>query len=98
VPRKTAQAFHWWQAFPQVRAKGGFAVLLGNPPWEVSQMGEEEYFTARAPSIAALPGERRKRAITALEVENPGLWRTYVIDCQKIEAANTFFREGGRFR
>jgi hypothetical protein len=94
---KTAQAFHWWQAFPQVRAKGGFAVLLGNPPWEVSQMGEEEYFTARAPSIAALPGERRKRAITALEVENPGLWRTYVIDCQKIEAANTFFREGGRF-
>ena len=94
---KTAQAFHWWQAFPQVRAKGGFAVLLGNPPWEVSQMGEEEYFTARAPSIAALPGERRKRAITALEVENPGLWRSYVIDCQKIEAANTFFREGGRF-
>ena len=94
---KTAQAFHWWQAFPQVRAKGGFAVLLGNPPWEVSQMGEEEYFTARAPSIAALPCERRKRAITALEVENPGLWRTYVIDCQKIEAANTFFREGGRF-
>jgi len=52
---QTAQAFHWWQAFPQVRAKGGFAVLLGNPPWEVSQMGEEEYFAARAPSIAALP-------------------------------------------
>jgi hypothetical protein len=44
-----------------------------------------------------LPGERRKRAITALEVENPGLWRSYVVDCQKIEAANTFFREGGRF-
>jgi hypothetical protein len=94
---QTAQAFHWWQAFPQVRAKGGFDVLLGNPPWEVSQMGEEEYFAARAPSIAALPGERRKRAITALELENPGLWRSYVIDCQRVEAANAFFRESERF-
>ena len=94
---QTAQAFHWSQAFPQVRAEGGFNVLLGNPPWEVSQMGEEEYFAARAPSIAALPGERRKRAITALELENPGLWRSYVIDCQRVEAANAFFRESERF-
>lgn len=94
---QTAQAFHWWQAFPQVWAKGGFAVLLGNPPWEVSQMGEEEYFAARAPSIAFLPGERRKRAIVALQVENATLWRSYVIECQRIEAANCFYREGGRF-
>lgn len=93
----SAQAFHWWQAFPQVRAKGGFDVLLGNPPWEVSQMGEEEYFTARAPSIAALAGDKRKRAIAALEIDNPHLWRTYLVDCQRVEAANTFFRESDRF-
>lgn len=94
---EAAQAFHWWQAFPQVRAKGGFDVLLGNPPWEVSQMGEEEYFAARAPSIAALAGDKRKRAISALELENPHLWRTYLVDCQRVEAANTFFRESNRF-
>ncbi len=94
---QTAQAFHWWQAFPQVKARGGFDVLLGNPPWEVSQMGEEEYFAARAPSIAALAGDKRKRAILALEVENPPLWRTYLADSQRIEATNLFFRESGRF-
>ncbi|MBS1169610.1 MAG: putative type modification enzyme [Burkholderiaceae bacterium] len=92
-----AQAFHWWQAFPQVHAKGGFDVLLGNPPWEVSQMGEEEYFAARAPSIAALAGDKRKRAIAALEIENPQLWEQYLTDAQVIEATNTFYRESGRF-
>ncbi len=94
---RTAQAFHWWQAFPQVKAKGGFDVLLGNPPWEVFQMGEEEYFAARAPSIAALAGDKRKRAIAALETENPALWRSYLADNQRIEAANTYFRESKRF-
>lgn len=60
-------------------------------------MGEEEYFAARAPSIAALAGDKRKRAIAALETENPHLWRTYLTDCQRVEAANTFFRESKRF-
>ncbi len=92
-----SQAFHWWLVFPQVKAKGGFDVLLGNPPWEVSQMGEEEYFAVRAPSIAMLAGDKRKRAIAMLESENPTLWQTYISDCQKLEAANAFFRESGRF-
>jgi len=49
---KAAQAFHWWQAFPRVRAKGGFDVLLGNPPWERIKLQEEEYFATRSPLVA----------------------------------------------
>ncbi|RQR37083.1 SAM-dependent DNA methyltransferase [Burkholderia sp. Bp9143] len=92
-----AQAFHWWQAFPQVKAKGGFDVLLGNPPWDVSQMGEEEYFSVRAPSIALLAGDKRKRAIKELKTENPALWSSYVADCHKVEAVNAFYRFSGRY-
>lgn len=47
-----AQAFHWWQAFPQVKAKGGFDVLLGNPPWERIKLQEEEFFATRSPLVA----------------------------------------------
>lgn len=47
-----AQAFHWWQAFPQVRIKGGFDVLLGNPPWERIKLQEEEFFASRSPLVA----------------------------------------------
>jgi hypothetical protein len=55
VARRAAeatQAFHWWQAFPQVRAKGGFDVLLGNPPWERIKLQEEEFFATRSPLVA----------------------------------------------
>ncbi len=60
---QTAQAFHWWQAFPQVRAKGGFAVLVGNPPWERIKLQEEEFFASRSPLIVEAPhkAERGRR-------------------------------------
>lgn len=44
--------FHWWLAFPQVAAKGGFSVMLGNPPWERIKLQEEEFFAARSPLVA----------------------------------------------
>jgi hypothetical protein len=44
--------FHWWLTFPQVRVRGGFSVMLGNPPWERIKLQEEEFFAARSPLIA----------------------------------------------
>lgn len=45
--------FHWWLAFPQVAAKGGFSVMLGNPPWERIKLQEEEFFASRSPLVAS---------------------------------------------
>ncbi len=55
--------FHWWLAFPQVAAKGGFSVMLGNPPWERIKLQEEEFFATRSPLVAAAKNkaERAKR-------------------------------------
>lgn len=89
--------FHWWLAFPQVAAKGGFSVMLGNPPWEQLQLSEEEFFASRAPSIAVLAGSKRKKAIAALEISEPWLWNDFNDAKRKMEAANQFLREGGRF-
>ena len=60
---QAAQAFHWWQAFPQVKARGGFDVLLGNPPWERIKLQEEEFFATRSPLVAEAQhkAERGKR-------------------------------------
>ena len=92
-----ARVLHWQLAYPQVFAQGGFDCVLGNPPWEVSQMGEEEFFATRAPSIAELSGERRKRAIALLSTENPRLWMSFLTESQRIAAGNNFYRESGRF-
>ncbi|HNQ08831.1 MAG TPA: N-6 DNA methylase [Giesbergeria sp.] len=45
--------FHWWLAFPQIAARGGFDVMLGNPPWERIKLQEEEFFATRSPLVAA---------------------------------------------
>jgi hypothetical protein len=44
--------FHWWLAYPQVAAAGGFSLLLGNPPWERIKLQEEEFFASRSPLVA----------------------------------------------
>ncbi|WP_250519841.1 N-6 DNA methylase [Caballeronia sp. NCTM1] len=44
--------FHWWLAFPQLAARGGFSVMLGNPPWERIKLQEEEFFATRSPLVA----------------------------------------------
>ncbi|MFA7238756.1 MAG: N-6 DNA methylase [Sulfuricellaceae bacterium] len=49
---RTHRVFHWWLAFPQVRARGGFSVMLGNPPWERIKLQEEEFFAVRSPLVA----------------------------------------------
>lgn len=91
--------FHWHLAFPEVfgEDRGGFDVLLGNPPWEVSQLGEEEFFATRATSISRLAGAQRKKAIAKLEHENPRLWREYNKEKHTSEATNLFYRVSGRF-
>lgn len=91
------RVLHWPLAFPQVFEKGGFDVVLGNPPWEVSQLSEEEFFTSRAPEIAKLAGARRKAAIAALENEQPHLWRAYVEEKFRFESTNASFRSNSRF-
>jgi hypothetical protein len=92
-----AGAFHWPLEFPDVTAAGGFDVVLGNPPWEVMQLSEEEYFAQRLPEIAELVGAARKHAIAALETENPIAFSAFQSEKRRSEAGNEFARGSGRF-
>lgn len=60
---RSHSVFHWWLAFPQVAAKGGFSVMLANPPWERIKLQEEEFFATRSPLVATAKNksERGKR-------------------------------------
>ena len=73
----THKFFHWHLSFAEIIRDGGFDVVLGNPPWEVSQLNEEEYFAIKSPSIASLAGAARKMSITNLKENNPLLWAEY---------------------
>ena len=93
-----ARAFHWPLDFPDIMARGGFDVVLGNPPWEVMQLSEKEYFAARHPEIAALAGAARKRAISDLEYTDSASFRNFVAAKRKFDAGNQFARGIGPFR
>lgn len=93
-----ARLLHWPLAFPDVMIeRGGFDVVLGNPPWEVVQLGEQEYFESRVPEIAAMKGAARKKAIAGLAETNPAIFAEFARDKRHFEAINDFARASGRF-
>lgn len=90
--------FHWWLAFPQVAAKGGFSVMLGNPPWEMLQLDPQEFFAAEAPSITnAQHMAAREKLIAALKTERPHLYKRYWATVRATEAVQSFVHASGRY-
>ena len=87
--------FHWHLQFPQVFARGGFDVVLGNPPWEALLFREEEFFADRRPDIAhAGSAATRKRMVARLEVDDPALFAEYRTSLRTVEGINAFVRSG----
>lgn len=90
--------FHWELAFPQVFARGGFDVVLGNPPWERVKLQEQEFFASREPVIAnAQNAAARKKLIAALPTTNPDLWREWTAATRVAQGQSHFARESGRY-
>jgi hypothetical protein len=89
--------FHWPLEFPEVFARGGFDVVLGNPPWEQLQPEEIKFFAAIAPEIASLAGARRKAAIDGLRTSNPTLAAAWDNHRREIENETNFVRGSDRF-
>ncbi len=99
----SARALHWWQVFPQIHAKGGFDVLLGNPPWERIKLQEEEFFASRSAQISGAQHKaERGRLIAALGEAELGsaerqLFDDFLVARRNAEAASLFAHDSGRY-
>jgi len=90
--------FHWQLAFAQIfHEKGGFDLVLGNPPWEQLELKEQEFFASRDPEIAEAPGVKRKQMIARLSETNPVLDREYRQALMRVDALTHFLRASGRY-
>lgn len=104
---RRARAFHWPLEFPDMMQRGGFDVVLGNPPWERIKLQEQEFFAALSPEIANAPSKAaRDRLIKELEKAASGtadraLFDTFTQAKREAEATSEFVRmpgeDGGRF-
>ena len=92
------QFFHWHLAFPEVFASGGFDCVLGNPPWEHTELKEKEWFAGRHTGIVnARTGAERKRLIAALRREDPSLYASYADALREHDGLSHLLRNTGRF-
>lgn len=90
--------FHWHLQFPQVFAKGGFDVVLGNPPWERVKLQEQEFFASRSEEIArAANAAARKKLIARLAEEDPSLWADWCAASRRAEGESHWIRQSGRY-
>ncbi len=92
--------FHWDLAFPEVFARGGFDVVLGNPPWERIKLQQKEFFATRNPAIAnAETADAREKLIRRLANDPEGkvLFAEWSAELRKAEGEVAFVRSSGRY-
>lgn len=110
---KQYQFFHWHLEFPdvfwvpddgekpeneQAGWSGGFDVVLGNPPWEHTEIKEKEWFATRRPDIANAPtGAIRKKMIQQLAKEDLPLYKAFQYDLRRADGVSHIIRNSGRF-
>jgi Eco57I restriction-modification methylase len=92
--------FQWEIEFPEVFARrgGGFACVLGNPPWDQVQFREQEFFAGRNDEIAeASSSAIRQALIEQLAVDDPTLFSAYLLEAHRVEAFRHFVTGSSRF-
>jgi len=89
--------FHWHLQFPHIFGKGGFDLVLGNPPWDSVRFNEEEFFGARAEITSAPTASARKKIIAKLENDEPALFAAYRRGLREVDGVNAFVRSGVRY-
>ena len=104
--------FHWHLEFPGIFRvphdadpaadpatgwSGGFACLLGNPPWGQVDFEDKKYFSTVEPDIAALAGQARRVRIAAWQQENPDQATRYRAARRKVKSTFLFASSSGAF-
>ena len=74
-----ARVLIWPLAFPHVFEKGGFDIVLGNPPWERLTLKEKEFFAVRSPRIAQAANKAERQREMELLQESPAGSAAYSI-------------------
>ena len=99
---KQYRFFHWHLAFPEVFYlpkygedpeniqqgwNGGFDLMIGNPPWEHTELKEKEFFAVRRPDIAeALNKAKREKLINKLKNDDQILYQEYINAKREVDA------------
>jgi type I restriction-modification system DNA methylase subunit len=105
--------FHWHLEFPEVFTvpgtepvrdvdeatgwAGGFACVLGNPPWDTLSPDEKEFFSTYEPAVRAMKKDARQATVAKL-LELPELQEKWTRHRRNLYASTHFLKDSGRYR
>lgn len=90
--------FHWHLAFPQVFDQGGFDCILGNPPWEMPEVDDREFFALHNASIAnEESAKERARMIASLELGDPSLHEHWLACLRSQQGTRLVISSSGKY-
>ena len=94
---RRARAFHWPLEFPDVMQRGGFDVVVGNPPWEKYTLLEREFFS-NIPEIAGETNAAKRQKALEEELRRfPALQKAWNEAQRESSAKGEFVRTSERF-
>ena len=94
------QFFHWYIEFPEAFSseREGFDCILTNPPWDVMEFKEMEFFLGISEDIMKGKNQsERRRAIKAFKEKNPKIYNNYLNSWRKMRKASHFLRNSNLF-
>jgi hypothetical protein len=89
--------FHWHLAFPEVFAKGGFDLMLGNPPWDTLSPDAKEFFSSYDPQVRFQDRDGQERLIDTL-LKNSHIAQRWESNCRDLYAIVHFIKHSGRYK
>jgi hypothetical protein len=83
-------------AFAEVlrRERGGFDVILGNPPWEKPRVEEHAFWARHVPGLRGLPQREQEMLKTRLRAERPDLVAAYEQELAEAAALRKALTDG----
>jgi len=94
---RNARAFHWPLEFPDIMARGGFDIVLGNPPWDTMSPDYKEFFSTYDPNVRHLSPADQKIAYGELLLD-PKIAERWEQHCAALYATVHFIKSSGRYR
>lgn len=86
--------FHWHIRFPDIAVRGGFDVVLSNPPWDKIKPNRNEFFPKYIPGYDKIPTAAQAKAVSeALIKENSVVSNAWDEYSSAIENSNSFFAD-----
>lgn len=93
------QPFHWGYEFDEILARGGFDVIITNPPWEVFKPQDEEFFADYDDRMRQKRANRvEKRRIKARLLEDDDIRRAYLAYQSGYRHVSAFFRGAPQYQ